>query len=138
MTRNAHTAPAHVQFAKALDQFPDVLLVARLGENALLLRHVELLIHQPVENAIHSAPEGKRIILGKIGLMLVKILIHIDKPTVFQADAPFVDQIEKARIRTQRAIGHDHDRRFAALVVALDQLGHFHGHLPIQINFRFA
>ncbi len=138
MTVDADTAKYHIQLAVFLNDLHNSALVAGLGEDAVLGQHIQLLVNLGIKGAIHTATEGKRMIIIDIGAILIEVLVHVHKHAILEGNAVSVDKLGKTCVRTDGTVGHHHDGGLTLFVVLGNHLKHLNGDLPIHVDLMLA
>ena len=127
MAVDADSAEADVHAPQLFNQRGNVVQMIGVGEHPVILRDIQLRIDFGIDCTVHKPAKAQRMILGDPLQIIPKILVHIDEPTVFQADSLGIHHVHKERILADGAHRTDKYSSLPFFILLLDEVGHFPG-----------
>ena len=129
MPGNSNAAERHIHPAKLSNQFRNTAQVLGIREHPLFLRHTQLWVNFTINLPIHKTSEGERAGLVNPLALVGKVLVHVDKPAVFQRHPVSIDQPYKNGVLPHRSDRTDKHRFTSLGVVGRNFLHHLSGQL---------
>ena len=125
MAIDADASKANINTAQFFNQLRNIFYIFRIWKYSLFFRHNQFRINLTIYGSVHKSTETQRMCFRNPFLIIIQILIHIDKPYIFQTDFFLIYHFYKIRILSYRTYRTNKYSFLSFCIIFLNFLCHF-------------